>query len=346
MELPVSSGFLDNLLVTPAGDLALVECKLWRNPEARREVVGQIIDYASEIAKWTYERLQEAIRRTKALGGAGVKETRSLYQMVSAEGELDEASFVDRVSRNLRLGRFLLLVLGDGIQEGVESMTEFLQQHAGLHFTLGLVELALFELPENGYIVQPRVLARTTNIYRGIVRIEDGRIAVGPVMESAAASPAPGRPTTITKEQYFEQLERRFPGISPKLDAFIEKLPEQGIAAEFGTKSMILRWYADDATSWNLSTVPGSGDLWEDQVIKRAGELGHPELSQQYLESLAAIVPGAMVKKTPKPAGWYVSLDGHNLGIGKLLENETRANQWLEAIAEFQAGIVEATRVR
>ena len=46
IELPMKSGFLDNLLVTPAGDLALVECKLWRNPEARREVVAQIIHYA------------------------------------------------------------------------------------------------------------------------------------------------------------------------------------------------------------------------------------------------------------------------------------------------------------
>jgi hypothetical protein len=48
MELPTPSGYLDNLLVTASGDLALVECKLWRNPEARREVIGQIIDYAKE----------------------------------------------------------------------------------------------------------------------------------------------------------------------------------------------------------------------------------------------------------------------------------------------------------
>src|SRR5215213_2207056 len=62
LELPVGSGSLDNLLVTPAGDLVLVECKLWRNHEARREVVGQIIEYASEMSKWNYDRLEEGIR--------------------------------------------------------------------------------------------------------------------------------------------------------------------------------------------------------------------------------------------------------------------------------------------
>src|SRR5437879_4507479 len=137
------SGYLDNLLVTPAGDLALIECKLWRNPEARREVIAQIIDYAKEISGWTYEDLQDAIRRTKPLNSADEQASRSLYELVSAKGETDEVSFHDAVSRNLKRGRFLLLIVGDGIREGVETMVEFLQQHAGFHFTLAFVEIAL-----------------------------------------------------------------------------------------------------------------------------------------------------------------------------------------------------------
>src|ERR1700687_4412042 len=34
MELRVPSGYIDNLYVTPRGDLIVVETKLWRNPEA------------------------------------------------------------------------------------------------------------------------------------------------------------------------------------------------------------------------------------------------------------------------------------------------------------------------
>src|SRR5258708_1393467 len=33
-ELAVPSGSIDNLYVTPAGDVIVVEAKLWRNPEA------------------------------------------------------------------------------------------------------------------------------------------------------------------------------------------------------------------------------------------------------------------------------------------------------------------------
>ena len=43
------------------GYLTLVETKLWRNPEARRTVVAQIIDYASHLSTWTYDELRQAV---------------------------------------------------------------------------------------------------------------------------------------------------------------------------------------------------------------------------------------------------------------------------------------------
>jgi hypothetical protein len=46
-EVQTKHGPIDNLLVTPEGNIVLVEVKLWRNPEARRKVVAQALDYAS-----------------------------------------------------------------------------------------------------------------------------------------------------------------------------------------------------------------------------------------------------------------------------------------------------------
>ena len=295
VELPVASGSMDNLFVTPAGDLALVECKLWRNPEARREVVAQIIHYATEISTWTYETLQDAIRRTNPLDESDEKSTRSLYELVSAHGEIDEASFHDAVSRNLKRGRFLLLIVGDGIREGVESMTEFLQQHASFHFTLGFVAIALFKAP-GGYIAQPRVLARTTNIERGIVTLDEGHITIRP------SSPGPGpagngRRTTITQELYFEQLEKEFPGISQRLNAFLDDLATYNVSAEFGTESMILRWRPEDGRSWNFATISTRGQVFTDNLFSQANNAGLMEIRKQYFKELADLVPGAVVRK-------------------------------------------------
>src|SRR2546422_2803798 len=52
-EVNVSSGSQDLLYIDMAGMLTIVETKLKRNPEARHEVVGQILEYAADASTWT-----------------------------------------------------------------------------------------------------------------------------------------------------------------------------------------------------------------------------------------------------------------------------------------------------
>ena len=60
-EIETSSGYIDNLYVSPAGAITIVETKLWRNPQKHRTVLAQIIDYAKELSKWDYDQLNAAI---------------------------------------------------------------------------------------------------------------------------------------------------------------------------------------------------------------------------------------------------------------------------------------------
>lgn len=168
-ELNTPAGPIDNFMVTPSGLPVLVECKLWRNPEMRRQVVSQILDYAKELSRWSSSDLQrEASRRRGRAGNV-------LLELVREAGhQVDEAEFNDALTANLRRGRFLLLIVGDGIREGVEAITEYLQIHAGLHFTLGLVELPIFKMSNGDRMLVPRVLARTHTIVRTVVAAPDG----------------------------------------------------------------------------------------------------------------------------------------------------------------------------
>ena len=339
MELPVGSGFVDNLLVTPRGDIALVECKLWRNPEARREVVGQIIDYATTMSRWSYKELQDAVARTKPFNGTDPR-TQGLHELVSAKAGIDEVSFHDAVSRNLRRGRLLLLIVGDGIREGVEAMTEFLQRHAGLQFMLAMVEIALFKLPPpaDGYIAQPRILAKTKNIERAIVRLDDGQLVIESPAIGMTTVGSIGKRITISQERYFEQLERNFPHMTTKVNAFIEKLANISVAPEFGTDSMILRWHQEDA-DWNLGTITTSGQLWMDYLGQQANNAGLLDLHTQFVRTLASLVPGAIVKETAKKTAWNVAKDGRSLTVDYLLADEAHMNGWIHAIAAFQQGV-------
>jgi hypothetical protein len=48
LEVSCAHGRLDNLFLTPSGDIVFVETKLWRNTEMRREVVAQVLEVLSE----------------------------------------------------------------------------------------------------------------------------------------------------------------------------------------------------------------------------------------------------------------------------------------------------------
>lgn len=201
-------GFIDVVLIDERGRLVIVECKLWRNPQARREVVGQILDYARELARFSYDDLQrEVSSSTKRQGNV-------LYDLVcEAGGEMEEASFVDRVSRDLRAGRFLLLIVGDGITEGTRRIGEYLRAQPGLAFDFGLVELAEYRFtdPASGaerLIMHPRLLARTSVIERAVIRSEVPGVLIEEVSDRTVSTRTAPGPRTEFQQDWRRFVER------------------------------------------------------------------------------------------------------------------------------------------
>lgn len=170
-ELKTSAGPLDIFMITPNGDLVVIETKLWANPESRRKVVAQILDYAKEMSKWTYSDLQREVNRNLNTKG------NHLYDIVldtSHDTTLNESDFVDAVSRNLRTGKFMLIIAGDGIREGAKNLTEFINQAGNLNFSLSMIELPIFETPNGETLIIPRTVVKTIEIQKINIEIPEG----------------------------------------------------------------------------------------------------------------------------------------------------------------------------
>lgn len=208
VNLP-GAGFLDVLLVSEYGRIIVVECKLWRNPQARREVVGQILDYAKELARYGYEDLQRVI--SSRVGRTG----NVLYELaVAAGGAMTEAAFVDRVTRDLAAGRFLLVIAGDGITEGARRIGDYLGAQAGLAFDLAMVEIAEYRFIDPATqterrIIQPRLLARTNTIDRFVIRSEVPGITVVALDESDSPGPS-ARPEASPMHASWKEFLKQF----------------------------------------------------------------------------------------------------------------------------------------
>ncbi len=163
MELNTNAGPLDILMASPNGELCIIETKLWKNPEARRKVIAQILDYAKEISSWTYEDLQREINRNLKSKG------NQLYEICKNQHEelvISEADFIDSVSRNLSKGRFLLLIVGDGIKEGAIGITEFLSNTAHMNFSFGMIELNVYEAENLGTLILPKTIVKTVEVQK------------------------------------------------------------------------------------------------------------------------------------------------------------------------------------
>ncbi len=176
--------------------------KLWRNPQGRREVVAQILDYAKELSRWSSADLQREVSRRLDRPGNPL-----LDLMRAAHPALDEARFNDALTVNLRRGRFLLLIVGDGIREGVEAIADYLLAHAGLHFSLGLVEMPVYAMPDGSRLVAPRVLARTLVVTQTVVELPTGIALRDSTDEPTETESDPGWKDLLdTREQFWREF--------------------------------------------------------------------------------------------------------------------------------------------
>lgn len=343
LEVPTASGYIDNLYLTPQGDIVLAECKLWRNPESRRKVIAQIIDYAQSLARWSFSELDAAVGKSKDADGKTIR--RSIVDTVSAatgDGDFDEARFIDTVQRNLRRGRMLLLIIGDGVREDVEGLADYLQMHAGFHFSLGLIETAIFELPDHGgFVVQPRVLARTLNIERAVVRIIDNQIVAEPVPAAASMRGAPSRAsTTLSEDAYFEALSQAAPKVAEALRRFAEEAADEGVYLEPAKRSTVLKWEAPTGKVFNLGGIDLDGHLQSSSIGWIPSRNGMLPLAHAYLEDVAALASGT-VRKTADPTQWYVKTHaGHLPDAEPLLR---KSAQWLDVIRKYKAALLAAS---
>lgn len=156
-EMAVGGWSLDHLLVDQRGVLTLVETKLIQNPDSRRDVIGQIMEYAANAVElWT----ADSIRQTASMYWK--KRAQDLNEMLEgALGEgFDPDTFWVTVEDNLRKGNIRLIIAGDEIRPEVRRIIEYLNAEMTNAEVLGL-ELRCYGEESQGMILVPRLIGQT-----------------------------------------------------------------------------------------------------------------------------------------------------------------------------------------
>lgn len=319
MEVCCAPGRIDNLYLTPTGNIVLAETKLWKNPQARREVVAQVLDYVATLQAMSYEAFEAAILAAR---GDGAK---SLYDIV-ATPLLNEADFIDAVARNLARGRILALVVGDGIREEVHSLAGLLQSHAGSHFTLALVQINLWHDIESGTLIAvPDTLLRTVMVERGIVIFDDGIPRVVPMPVSVGVVSG----NTMSSELFDEALAKRDPQLPSMLRAFIGQASGLGVYSEQRAGLHLLVNVPGYELPLKLGYITKTGQYWTENIVSAAPAAA----AGLYLERLAQMIDG-QVTTDAQPYAATSKGNGKSAPFVRDLLRE-HADGWFDIIMRF-----------
>ena len=144
-EVGLHGNSLDLLAISPKGHVAVIETKLTRNPEIRREVVGQVLSYAASLWKMTYSDLENYFHRyllSRKLSFDG-----TLYEYMKSkcsEADINEEEFRTGLEKRLELGSFSLLIVVDALGDTNKELIDianYLNDRTGQEIDFYVVEI-------------------------------------------------------------------------------------------------------------------------------------------------------------------------------------------------------------
>ncbi len=153
-EFPLDIGYVDLLAFSAQGDLAIIECKLAENPEIKRKVIGQALEYGAHIWGMTYTDFDEKVK---------IRTGKNLAELVKEKANdptWNEELFRSNVESALENGSFILMIVVDGITEDLSRIIRFVNACGNPAFSFAALEMRRFQSGDAEMLI-PRVIGDT-----------------------------------------------------------------------------------------------------------------------------------------------------------------------------------------
>lgn len=154
---------LDHLFLDQDGIPTLVETKRGTDNRLRREVIGQILDYAANaVTYWPVEDIRNRFERTCEEQGKDPERTLDEFLSAASDQEtnrLSQEQFWGLVKTNLEAGKLRMVIVADEIPRETKRIIEFLNEQMDPAEVLG-VEIKQF-VGEGLRTLVPHVIGQT-----------------------------------------------------------------------------------------------------------------------------------------------------------------------------------------
>jgi hypothetical protein len=271
-------GPVDVLLLSSQGRVAIVETKLSTNPELRRRVLAQALDYLTHLPDALETSMPE----------------------IPKEKSGDPIADVEDIRESVAQGDILVIIVSDDADPRVTKLSRnLIGDNLVKEWDLVLVDLALFRTMGTStrrITVVPHVRSLVLSELRQVVRVVVPDVGGARVqVEHIAPEPVGSERRKWDERQFFESLT--VPGVPVEVQTLATKLRElatkhpDSVELVWGSGrrhgSMVLK-----RKSYGLIQIHGSGAI-RFRPTKFVGALGK-EVAHDYLQALKKLAPGAM----------------------------------------------------
>jgi len=261
-EITVPSGSIDLLYITPNGTLCIAETKLYRNPEAHRTVIAQILDYAKDLTQLSFQELCNKV--TKQQGEKAEKE----FHKKIKRPELNQIELQQNIQNSLSHGRFQLLIIGDKIYPEVLLLSESISSAPHLEFNISLIELNLYSFDEKmeEILIIPRLLGRTVEETRAVIKIQYEEKL--PDVEVTTIEKLDGPKGKTDQTEFVHSMPEDF---SEVFNSYLKEWNNRGYFIQWGTVGFTIRVKVNGRWKSLLETYPSNISIFTDKWAKKKG---------------------------------------------------------------------------
>lgn len=271
------SGNTDLIGIDENGGITIVECKLAKNAEIRRKVIGQVLEYAAYLWQMDYEQFDGMCCKAEKWDTKHLIEAMQ-EKMREGKGWSTE-DFRQNVVSTLEKGDFRLIIAVDALNDELRRIIQFLNSRGAGAPHIYAVEMSLFEAgeldmlvpelhgppppPPDGPMDEPKLLSLSSEICRRLyLRLKE--LAKGERFRHSGFTRRgfafryhPGRPIFVLYPNYLEMWIGQ---------GYLDDLLDNETVREFYSRLFEIGVF-DSKKDRKNTVVVVSNDTWKEQDV-------------------------------------------------------------------------------
>jgi ribosomal protein L30E len=153
-EFNVKSGYIDLFAIDIEGNLYIIETKLAENPEIRRSVIGQVLEYANNLTEMNYDSICNECNKYFQKNTDLNKIINNYYKeyIKNNDIEMGKMDYKKVISENIKNGKINIVIIANNISYEIQKLINYIDEITNDKINFIVLEINKYEIDNQIYL--------------------------------------------------------------------------------------------------------------------------------------------------------------------------------------------------